>query len=82
MTRQTLLTDWNITRIVRLVLGFFFLMHAVNEKDYFSGLIALLLFYQAITNTGCFGATCSTPLNNKKGEGIQEIDVKKIDLNK
>lgn len=47
------LKDWGFARIIRLVMGLFFGVSAIIDKDYFVMLIAGVLLYQAIANTGC-----------------------------
>ena len=45
--------NWGTSRVIRLLLGIFFAVSAVNETDYFALLIGVVLLYQAIANTGC-----------------------------
>ena len=45
--------NWDFARIIRLVMGLFFGISAIMDKDYFVMLIAGVLLYQAIANTGC-----------------------------
>ena len=50
---ESFFKGWGFARILRLVLGLYFGISAVLEKDYFVLLIAGVLLYQAIANTGC-----------------------------
>ena len=45
--------NWGTSRVIRLLLGLFFAVSAVNEMDYLALLIGVVLLYQAIANTGC-----------------------------
>lgn len=64
MNLQTLLTGWNFMRFVRLGVGIFIGVQAIQYRDVLSGLIASVFLLQAATNTGCCGINgCAT--NNK-----------------
>ncbi len=66
------LQSWNLPRAIRLGLGLFFIVPAVQEADYFAMAIGGVLLYQAIANTGCGftknSASCGVdlPKTNKK----------------
>jgi uncharacterized membrane protein HdeD (DUF308 family) len=47
------LQSWSISRVIRLGLGLFFFIPAIQEIDYFAILLGGVLLYQAIANTGC-----------------------------
>lgn len=47
------LQSWGLTRLIRLGLGLFLVIPAINEADYFALLLGGVLLYQAIANTGC-----------------------------
>ena len=47
------LQSWNASRIIRLGLGLFFFIPAIQELDYFALMLGGVLLYQAIANTGC-----------------------------
>jgi len=60
-----LLTNWNIMRVVRLVIGLYLLISAVQMRDWLVGTLSLLFVVMAITNTGCCGAQgCAVPYKN------------------
>jgi len=49
-------------RFLRLGIGAYFAVQAVETMEIFSGLIAAFFLYQAISNTGCCGANaCAVP---------------------
>ena len=45
--------SWSFSRVIRLVLGLFFFIPAIQEVDYFAMMLGGVLLYQAIANTGC-----------------------------
>lgn len=47
------LQSWNFSRVIRLGLGLFFFIPAIQEMDYFAMMLGGVLLYQAIANTGC-----------------------------
>lgn len=47
------LQSWSISRVIRLGLGLFFFIPAIQEVDYFAMMLGGVLLYQAIANTGC-----------------------------
>ncbi len=47
------LNSWGFSRVIRLALGLFFFIPAIQELDYFAMLLGSVLLYQAIGNTGC-----------------------------
>jgi hypothetical protein len=57
-----LLTNWNIMRVVRLLIGLYLLISAVQMHDWLVGTLSLLFVLMAVSNTGCCGAQgCSVP---------------------
>ncbi|VAW27997.1 hypothetical protein MNBD_BACTEROID06-1196 [hydrothermal vent metagenome] len=47
------LESWSFSRVIRLGLGLFFFIPAIQEVDYFAMMLGGVLLYQAIANTGC-----------------------------
>ena len=61
------LATWNLIRWIRFGLGTSLIIQGIVYKDTISGLFGALLFYQAITNTGCCGVNgCATDANPTK----------------
>jgi len=59
---NTLLTNWPIIRWLRLGLGVFMAVQAVQHQDALAGFISTFFLFQAVTNTGCCGSTgCAIP---------------------
>ena len=62
MIKRMLNADWNITRVIRLIIAVFFALNSVFDSDPVSGILAIFLFYQVITNTGCGMTGCKVPV--------------------
>ncbi len=56
MNKETLLTDWNFMRILRLGLGIYIAAQAVETQSLFSRVVTVIFLFQAITNAGCCGS--------------------------
>ena len=62
--KQSLLYNWHIARIIRLVLGVWILVWSIQTADWAVGLLSLFFVITALTNTGCCGAqSCAIPYN-------------------
>lgn len=55
---KKLLTDWNIARILRILIGVSFIGESIAEKQWIFLVPGILLTYQGILNIGC--GSCST----------------------
>jgi predicted small secreted protein len=77
--KQTLLSGWNTMRLIRLVLGIFIAYQAVTLHDSMAGLIAALLLFQALSNTGCCGTQgCAAPIRKAGNPINEEIEFEEI----
>jgi uncharacterized membrane protein HdeD (DUF308 family) len=56
---NTLLKDWHIMRILRLIAGLTIIYMAISENQLILSIIGLLLLAQAIFNSGCGANGCS-----------------------
>jgi hypothetical protein len=73
MIKQTLLTGWNFMRWLRLGLGVFIAIQAVQTHDLFSGGIAAFFLFQVATNTGCCGASsCAVPITKNNQDKTED----------
>lgn len=50
---NTLLKDWNVIRILRLIAGVVIIVMSISESQFILSIIGLLLLVQAIFNSGC-----------------------------
>ena len=79
MNVQTLLSDWNFMRFVRLALGVYIGIQAYQTQSILSAILAAFLVYQVITNTGCCGANgCAVPLKEKNNDTVQDVEYEEI----
>ncbi len=77
--RQTLFTQWNLMRLIRLVAGIFFAAQAIQIQDAMAGFISAIFLFQAVTNTGCCGISgCAVPTNSKNSEPTQVVEYEEI----
>jgi hypothetical protein len=79
MNKETLLTDWNFMRILRLGVGIYIAVQAVETKSIVSGIFASFFLFQAITNTGCCGSNgCAVPIKKKNSDKIEEVEYEEV----
>lgn len=75
MTKETLLTDWNFMRILRLALGIFIAVQAIETQSMLSAIFAVFILFQAFTNTGCCGSnSCAVPIKKNNSSKTEEIE--------
>lgn len=79
MTKETLLTNWHFMRWLRLGMGLYAAVVALQLHDPLSGFIAALFLFQAATNTGCCGAGgCAVPSSKRSSAEEKEIDFEEV----
>lgn len=79
MNFQTLVSDWNLMRFIRLGLGIYIGIQAYQTQSILSGLLASFLLYQVITNTGCCGSQgCSLPSKKSTTDSIEDVEFEEI----
>lgn len=59
----TLTQNWNVMRIIRLVLGGYALIEAYRGNDILMGLLGLVLVGMALLNAGCCTQGCGVPVH-------------------
>ena len=79
MTLQTLLTGWDFMRLFRLGIGLFIGTQAIQTHDSVARMFAAFFLFQAITNTGCCGASgCAVPNTKVDQYKIVDTDFEEI----
>ncbi len=79
MIRETLLTDWNLMRIIRLGLGIYIAVQAVETQSMISMIFAIFFLFQALTNTGCCGSNgCAIPIKKTNSDKSEEIEYEEV----
>lgn len=82
MNIQTLLTGWNFLRWLRLILSVAIIFQAIETKDMFYGVLALLLLYQTIANVGCCGVNnCTVPPTKNSTTEMKEPEYEELKTN-
>lgn len=81
--REKITSDWHPMRWIALGAGLFFGIQAIANSDGLTGLFSVFFLYQAITNSGCFGAAgCKAPqqvddaVNRKEFDEIEFTEIK------
>lgn len=79
MDKETLFNNWNFMRFLRLGLGLYIAVQAVETLSIVSGAVAVLFLFQAITNMGCCGSNgCALPTKKSNSDKIQEVEYEEI----
>ena len=79
MDKETLFNNWNFMRFLRLGLGIYIAIQAVETLSIVSGVVAVFFLFQAITNTGCCGSNgCALPTNKSNSNKTEEVKFEEI----
>ena len=79
---QTLFTNWHFMRWLRLAVGIYAAVQAVQLHDTMLGFFGAFFLIQAVTNTGCCGVqSCAAPVSKKNSDKIEEVDFEEIKSN-
>jgi hypothetical protein len=66
-------------RFLRLGLGIYITVQAVETLSILSGVVAVFFLFQAITNTGCCGSNgCALPTNKSNSTKTEEVKFEEI----
>lgn len=74
-----ILSNWNIIRGLRLVIGLAALIQGIVQKDMVLGLLGIVLLFTALANVGCCGAA-SCPVDIKENKN-RKINYEELDKN-
>ena len=79
MDKETLFNNWNFMRFLRLGLGIYIAIQAIETLSILSGIVAVFFLFQAITNTGCCGTkSCAVPINKSNSDKTEEVEYEEI----
>ena len=79
MDKETLFNNWNFMRFLRLGLGIYITVQAVETLSILSGVVAVFFLFQAITNTGCCGSNgCTLPTKKSNSAKTEEVKFEEI----
>ena len=74
-----ILSNWNIIRGFRFVIGLAALIQGIVQKDLVMGLLGSVLLFTALANVGCCGAA-SCPVDIKENKN-RKINYEELDKN-
>jgi uncharacterized membrane protein HdeD (DUF308 family) len=63
---NTLLKDWHLMRVLRLVAGLLIIYMAFTENQLILSIMGFLLLAQAVFNTGCGANGCNTTPSGRR----------------
>lgn len=73
MDKETFFNNWSFMRWLRLALGIYIAVQAVETLSLLLGVVAVFFMFQAITNTACCGKKgCALPVKKIKQESKPE----------
>jgi uncharacterized membrane protein len=75
--RETILTNWNFMRWLRLFMGAYIVITSITGKNYVFALIGGLFVFQAITNIGC-AACAAVPSSKAEKKDTENIEFEEI----
>jgi hypothetical protein len=79
MDKETLFNNWNFMRFLRLGLGLYIAVQAVETLSVLSGVVSVFFLFQAITNTGCCGSNgCALPTHKSNSAKTEEVKFEEI----
>ena len=76
--KDVLLNNWNIVRVLRLLIGLAIMVQAVVANDLLFGFLGLVFTGMALFNAACCGVgACATPTSSKKSSS-KEITYEEV----
>ena len=76
--KQTILSNWNFMRFLRLGLGIAIIVQSAIAKDWTMGILGFLFAGMAVLNIGCCGTGgCSVP-TKRSSETIKDITYEEV----
>jgi len=79
MNKETILQNWNFMRLLRLTLGIYIAVQAIETLSIFSGVVAVFFIFQAVTNTACCGSNgCAVPIKKSNPDKTEEVEFEEI----
>lgn len=64
--------NWNLTRVIGLILGTFFLGDFFATGNFLGLMFGGMVLFQVIMNVGCFAGSCTTPMDPKRSVSTEE----------
>jgi hypothetical protein len=76
--KQTILSNWNLFRFLRLAIGVAIMVQAILVKDGMLVMAGLLFSGMAVFNVGCCGTTGCYPPAKKRTESTGDITYEEV----
>ena len=70
--KQAILTNWNFSRALRLIIGVVILMQAISVNEITIGILASLFITMPVLNIGCCGSGACTYSIKKDNDSQKE----------
>ncbi|HWS59723.1 MAG TPA: hypothetical protein VN182_02205 [Flavobacterium sp.] len=79
MTKETLFSNWDFMRFLRLGLGIYIAIQAIETQSILSGIFSGFFIFQAVTNTGCCGSNnCAVPIKKNNSDKMEEVEYEEV----
>jgi hypothetical protein len=75
---NTLTSNWNFFRIIRLILGLIILIQGIVILDTISILLGVVFIGLALFSAGCAGGACYTPMNRSQKNSSENIEYEEV----
>jgi uncharacterized membrane protein HdeD (DUF308 family) len=77
---QTILSNWNIWRILRLILGIIVIYEAGKDNSFALYMLGGFLFFHALLNIQCGASGCNIREKEDADKDIPVIKTRKLEL--
>lgn len=76
--KNRILNNWNLPRVLRVMIGIVILVMAISRADLASGIIGAVFTGMGVFNISCCGSgACYTPIKNSKKD-LKDISYEEV----
>lgn len=72
-------SNWNIFRVIRLLLGLMIVIQSIQFKEYWFVLVGGLFAVLALLDMGCVAGNCAAPTYRNTTQKPEEITYEEVD---
>jgi len=77
--KQRLFSGWHFMRVIRLGLGIWILVMAIQTRDIATGLFSAFFIYTALAGVGCCGVgDCYVPESKAAGNEANDVEYEEV----
>ena len=76
--KYNLLNNWNVIRVIRLVLSVIIMAQAIQIHDALFGFLGCFFMYQALSNTGCCGVNGCASAIQKNTDNSEQTEFTEV----